>query len=65
MSRPWKEICAGCKYINSQEPNQHCYMFHDAPSTECAQNTKTMSEAKQAGTVLTLRQVSELDPRDF
>lgn len=61
----WRKICAGCKHINSREPNQHCYMFRDEPTTGCAQNTMTMAKAKQAGTVLTLKQVSELDLRDF
>ena len=57
MSKPWKEICAGCRHLNAQEPNLHCYMFKDAPDNRCAQHTATMDDAKKNGKLV---QLSEL-----
>ena len=60
MSKPWKEICAGCRHLNAQEPNQHCYMFKDAPDNVCMQHTETMESAKRAGQTVKLDQLCEV-----
>lgn len=57
MPTPWKEICAGCRHLNSQEPSQHCYMFRNEPESACMQHTETMDKATKAGKTV---QLSEL-----
>lgn len=60
MSAPWKSICAGCRHINAQEPNQHCYMFKDAPDSKCMQNTEVMDKAKSQGKTVRADQLCEI-----
>lgn len=57
MSEPWKNICAGCHHLNAQEPRQHCYMFRDAPETNCAQHAEIMEKAKRDGKLVSLSEI--------
>lgn len=35
-----QQCCVGCGHREDAAPGDHCYMFHDAPDTYCAQHTK-------------------------
>lgn len=60
MAVHWKTICSNCRHLNSQEPNQHCYMFKDAPDNTCMQHTDKMEKAKLEGKTVTKAQLCEI-----
>lgn len=60
MNEYWKKTCDGCRHLNAQEPNQHCYMFRDAPDGVCMQHTEIMAAAKRDGKVVRQDQIKIL-----